>query len=300
MSSRIIPTSVLALVLGALTVKCVFATCRLVCTRWNSTPAAFPRLCFNLGRQCNTAICQQVLSTSACGALRHLILSDGFFLNLLTLPRWPNLETLQLRHMNLQTVHSSNLAFLAFMSFKLWKLDLYDDECSDKDVTHIACLHGLRHLQLRSCRISDECLSCLRALMNLEHLQLRGCPQITNKGLHHLEALRDLQYLGLAYTSVSDVSRLRVLPKLLTLDLENTPVTNSSLLYLGGTLTALSIRRCHCVTDEGLFNVARACPDLKVLRHGENGEVTHQARNEVARLLPTCKIRQSNYGPPFA
>lgn len=89
---------------------------------------------------------------------------------------------------------------------------------SDKGVPHIAGLTSLTHLDLSPYvavslwdeeaddeeKVTDYSMEKLAALTNLTHLELEMCEQVHNSGLGLLKPLRNLTYLNVSKTGVSN------------------------------------------------------------------------------------------------
>ncbi len=144
----------------------------------------------------------------------------------------------------------------------LRSLDLSDCRCSSNpngavDLVHLAGLHNLRRLWLRSTRIEDKSVEHLSELGKLQEISLTGT-KVTDAGIAHLAKLADLEMLLLANTQVTDagLAHLTTLPKLQTLSLTGTKVTDAGLAHLTklASLQTLFFDKTQ-VTDAGLAHL---------------------------------------------
>lgn len=123
-------------------------------------------------------------------------------------------------------------------------------------------------LQLRGRRVTDEGLAHLAALRNVVSLNLRGTA-ITNTGLARLKGMTTLRRLHLERTAVGDsgVAHLAGLVNLEYLNLYGTRITDTSLDHLKRLrrLRRLYVWRTR-VTDAGVARLRKALPELRIVR----------------------------------
>jgi len=122
------------------------------------------------------------------------------------------------------------------------------------------------HLSGRT--LSDEGLAQVAALKNIVRLNLRDT-QVTSAGLVHLKGLTKLGRLHLERTRVDDEGfvHLAGLANLEYLNLYGTKITDKALAHLGG---LKKLRQLYVwqtgVTDEGVARLAKALPELRIVR----------------------------------
>ena len=116
--------------------------------------------------------------------------------------------------------------------------------------------------------LTDEGLAHVGALENIVRLNLRDT-RVTNAGLVHLKGLTKLGRLHLERTRVGDegIVHLAGLVNLEYLNLYGTKITDKALAHLGG---LKKLRQLYVwqtgVTDEGVARLAKALPELRIVR----------------------------------
>jgi hypothetical protein len=159
---------------------------------------------------------------------------------------------------------------------------------SDAALRYLESLNKLEVLELRECKnITGSGLLHLRAAPNLVTLDLAGaskfndtgvqaiglctglnkvdlsrCSQITRQGIVHLRNLLNLTYLDLSSNPQVDdkgMTPLCDLPRLSTLNLARTAITDIGLSHIGDmpALLYLDLSNCERVTDRGLSHLRR-------------------------------------------
>jgi hypothetical protein len=122
------------------------------------------------------------------------------------------------------------------------------------------------HLQGRD--LTDKGLAHVAALKNVVSLNLRDT-KITDAGLVHLKGLTTLRTLHLERTQIGDagIAHLTGLEKLEYLNLYETKITDASLVHLASLkkLNRLYLWQTK-VTDEGVAKLAKALPELRIVR----------------------------------
>jgi hypothetical protein len=100
-------------------------------------------------------------------------------------------------------------------------------QLSDKDLSHLRVLPGVKELELGGCELTDAGLAQIEGLSRLKNLWLYHT-LITDTGLVHLEGLTSLESLDLRYTKVTDagLSHLHKLTRLKQISLVGTKVTD--------------------------------------------------------------------------
>jgi len=134
---------------------------------------------------------------------------------------------------------------------------------SDNGVGALTSLRYLKHLDLsvgatvssegNNQSISDVSMHTLAQMPQLASLQLEGCASITDKGLIRLAALRNLTFLNVSSTGITDegLSIIHHLPKLCVLEIGSCHLTQTALLSLAQnkSLTRLNLADVPGVTD---------------------------------------------------
>lgn len=133
---------------------------------------------------------------------------------------------------------------------RLEVIHLAETQVNDAGLSHLKQFAQLRALELHGVPITDDGLAHLESLKKLVWLSLASSPaqdsQLTDAGLDHLGELRDLRFLHLGGTKVTD----RGLAKLVALN-------NVEWLGLGFTYEG--------ITDEGLAIISEQFPKLQTL-----------------------------------
>lgn len=76
-------------------------------------------------------------------------------------------------------------------------------ECDLRDLTHIAGMRSLTHLDISNCQLDDEALAPLHSASQIETLYVYGNP-LTDRCLEHIAAMERLRIVGLSDTGVTD------------------------------------------------------------------------------------------------
>lgn len=182
---------------------------------------------------------------------------------------------------------------------------------SDAALRYLESLNKLEVLELRECKhITGSGLLHLRALPNFVTLDLAGaskfndtgvqalglctglskvdlsrCPQITRQGIVYLRNLFNLTYLDLSSNLQVDdkgVTPLCDLPRLSTLNLARTAITDVGLSHIGDmpALLYLDLSNCERITDRGLSHLRR----LKKLAYLNVSGCKRLTQNGISRL----------------
>ena len=158
----------------------------------------------------------------------------------------------------------------------------------DLDIFKQSCANEITHLYLNGTQISDEGLAKLASLQHLNDLDLgyttltgagfakvkftslkkltlRGCEQLTVDGFQQIVKCQNLEKLDLVESNIDDsfLQEIAKLPKLKTLWVDHTKVTNAGLPYLNG-MTQLKLLeiRGTAITREGMLQLWKHLPDL--------------------------------------
>ncbi len=121
---------------------------------------------------------------------------------------------------------------------------------------------------LRGRDLNDQGLMHVAKLKKVVWLNLRDT-KVTDEGLARLRGLKALKYLHLERTAISDagIQHLSDLPNLEYLNLYGTKITDQALETLKGNkgLKQLYVWRTE-VTDQGVARLAKALPQLEIVR----------------------------------
>ncbi len=149
----------------------------------------------------------------------------------------------------------------------LHALDLSHSAVTDKALSHIEHLEGLRFLELTSTTVGDKGLSFIHNLIGLHSIGL-SYTRVTSAGLKHLWQLKDLREIWLSGNKVDDLGleHLNNLQTILQLGLSST-----------------------LITDAGLLNLVKLKKLLRVYLF--NTKVTHSGAQLLKNLLPACKVK---------
>uniref|UniRef100_A0A8C5QDR3 F-box/LRR-repeat protein 14 n=1 Tax=Leptobrachium leishanense TaxID=445787 RepID=A0A8C5QDR3_9ANUR len=225
---------------------------------------------------------------------------------------------------------------------------------TDQGVSVVRFLHKLQYLNVSSCRkLTDSCLPFLLGLEHLSHLVLdqtkvsddglcdfllQSCGSLTHLSVNQTsvtertisllsQRVPELKLLSIKHTQVSDVSSLHELKQLNSLHLDNTQVTEPSLLAAaslsrlstltlsgvqsltsdrvlelvsGLPLTRLVLPGRRCLTDDGLSNLGglRSLVELNLMDHTH---ITDQGVQHISlltrlQILSLCNTSVSDAG----
>jgi len=151
---------------------------------------------------------------------------------------------------------------------KLKKLDLWRCRLSDESGDFLTHMASLRELHLPSPTLTDNCLASVAHLSKLETLDVCPNPKITDAGVASLQALRNLHFLHLAGTCMTNKSNAVIasMTNLENLELRDCDVDDSIIEVLKNLkkLKHLNVRGTR-VTSRGGDELKKALPDLDIL-----------------------------------
>lgn len=162
----------------------------------------------------------------------------------------------------------------------LTSLEWTDPAAADENLDHLT-----DYPQLLALGLPPGVSQCIH-LRTLK-LTARG---FTNKAIHHLSMLSQLEELDVSYSSIDDegleqLSRIRPPVRLQTLFLEGCAVTDRGLNWLAG----LPLRWLHLghtrITDDGL-ECLLSLPELQEVQGLNSTSVTAEARQRLCRQIP--------------
>ncbi len=141
-------------------------------------------------------------------------------------------------------------------------------QIDNKGLKELAKFNNLKSLDLSHTNVTDEGLMNLKVIASLRSLDL-GASKVTDDGLKNLAKIHQLRKLYFGSTAVTDtgIKSLTKLKGINTLYLYNTKVTNAGLKELSQlkNLRMLQIMKTQ-VTKQGIAKLAKALPNLKILR----------------------------------
>ncbi|MCC6126986.1 MAG: hypothetical protein IT426_18665 [Pirellulales bacterium] len=94
----------------------------------------------------------------------------------------------------------SNVTFVVF----------HGEEVKDSALESVKGLEQVKCLNLANCQITNEGLEQITGLKKLENLQLSGCKGITDNGVNRLGGLRQLNWIDVSFTNVTDAGIARL------------------------------------------------------------------------------------------
>ena len=173
-------------------------------------------------------------------------------------------------------------------------------DTTDEDLARIARqFPHLRRIDLNFCRITDAGLRHVAALRELEAIELDNTP-VSDVGLQHLQALRRLRELTLQGTRVTDVglSHLEELTELEDLSLGYTRVSDAGLQHLRPLrrLKRLLLYDTQ-ITDTGLAYL-KGLDELEEIQLDDT-RVTEKGIKNLQKLLPKTVIQWEKYHRPI-
>jgi Leucine-rich repeat (LRR) protein len=146
----------------------------------------------------------------------------------------------------------------------LRNLELIDmQDCNQPTEKGLAVLQGfpkLRNVRLWGPNINDKVLSYLSGAKDLRALSLEQCSAVSGEGLSHVTKMKSLTELALyGATGLKDaeMAKLAEMPKLVALDLRQTPISSLALTYLKDMkgLKSLDLSETALVGNEGLEHI---------------------------------------------
>ncbi len=141
----------------------------------------------------------------------------------------------------------------------LRRLRLPDFHTEDKDLALLVGATTLETLEVPRNKFSDLGLKHIGGVASLRGLDLSDCRTITSAGIEHLRRLKNLQWVGLARTNMTDeaLQHLSKLPTLESIGLTQTKITDAGLVHLAklSRLRDLNLGVTR-ITDAGLSQLA--------------------------------------------
>jgi len=251
-----------------------------------------------------------LVSFSELTALKKLYLPPGVgdegvqYLQGLT-----QLEVLHFSDANITAAGMAHLKRLTNLAdLGLWRCT----KITDDGFEHLRGMTRLKRLDLRRCKLlTDRCLTQVKHLASLESLDFSVIPGITNEGLRQIAGLSKLKTLGTTRTAITDLSPLRnlteleslnvpatigdhqlrhleSLTKLRRLSLETTQITDDGVAHLRNLkqLVWLDIHKTN-ITDSCLHHLM-GLPKLRYLQL-QATRVSKTGFQQIEAALPECE-----------
>lgn len=196
----------------------------------------------------------------------------------------------RVRHVSIEQVPKDRSALSNLKNFKkLRSLDISFTQLTDAQLEDICECSGLEVLDVSDTEITDDGAKFLSRLTNLKMLDVSSC-NISTKGLQYFSELKNIEVLGLSLTKIdSDISALKGLSKLRSLNVSDTDLEDDSLITLAGleSLALLDIASTE-ITDVGLGHLSKA-ESLRFLSFGEC-EVSFAGLSKLPSGLQALKV----------
>lgn len=185
---------------------------------------------------------------------------------------------------------AEDLKALAGME-RLTLLTLNNTRVPDGALKGIAATKGLRQLYLLQADLDDKAVADLAGLTELRALSLNDNTRVTDAGLKTVGQLKQLRWLSLGHTQVTNVKDLAGIENLENLFLPGTKITDEGLNGLDGLkkLEGLFLSGTG-LTDAGLKHVA-GVKGLKLLRLAKT-KITDAGVEKLKETLPDLKIER--------
>jgi hypothetical protein len=169
---------------------------------------------------------------------------------------------------------------------------------SDEALQYLPDFPDLRVLLLSDTQASDSSMQHVARLKKLEHLYMWDVANVTDAGAAHLDGLRNLQYIHLSSSQITDKS-LAVfsgLPKIRGLSLQFNYFTNEGLTCVSRCRELEDLWLCgrrerpNEITDAGLKQLEKL---TKLTTLGiQNTHVTPEGLDHFSKALPGCKVHE--------
>ena len=143
-------------------------------------------------------------------------------------------------------------------------LSLNSTQVTDEGLVKLASLQRLEDLDLGDTKITGTGFANVK-FTSLKKLSFRECDKLTVEGFQQIVKCQDLENLNLIESNIEDpfLQEIAKLPRLKTLWVDHTKVTNAGLPYLNG-MTQLKLLeiRGTAITREGMLQLWQHLPDL--------------------------------------
>lgn len=197
---------------------------------------------------------------------------------------WPALKHIQIVRAGISSDALLSIAAIRTLrGIDLWEAGSFDDE----GMVHLEALESLESLYVINASITDIGMKSCAAWRSLKFIRINS-PQITDSGVKHLEFLASLEEVGFQDAAIENPGVFARLPRLRTLDLYGTQITDMTVEQLArsSSIESLSVHRTR-LTDHFLKHLG----SLTTLRKLEVGPlVSESAARELHDTLPQCTI----------
>jgi hypothetical protein len=197
---------------------------------------------------------------------------------------WPALRHLQVIRAAITNAGLADVSTIpTLQSVDLWGAG----NITDDGMLGLRSLENLQSLFIINAPITDRGMEACRAWKHLQRLRINS-PEITDEGIQNLEGLTELQTVALQESAIRDPAILITLPKLSTLDLSRSQVTEAFVERLSTcrSLTTISLHGTS-LSDDSLENL-RSLSLLRKLMIGPH--ITEAAAQHLQAHLPHCEI----------
>lgn len=234
---------------------------------WHSTAAGLKQM----------AACTQLESLTLMGSTITDETIQG-------IQEWPALKHIQIVRAGISSDALLSIAAIRTLrGIDLWEAGSFDDE----GMVHLEALESLESLYVINASITDIGMKSCAAWRSLKFIRINS-PQITDSGVKHLEFLASLEEVGFQDAAIENPGVFARLPRLRTLDLYGTQITDMTVEQLArsSSIESLSVHRTR-LTDHFLKHLG----SLTTLRKLEVGPlVSESAVRELQDTLPQCTI----------
>lgn len=198
----------------------------------------------------------------------------------------------QLTHLQLIRTDITSAGFASLSQKKrLRRLDVWGDVVliGDNEMTHLAKLTMLEHLEVTPSAISDVGLKHLQNLHGLRQIRLRSSA-IADDGIQHLVNMRQLEVLDLTASKIGDagLEQLACLESLADLKLHGTKVTDAGIPHLARLRKLQFLDLTNTVVTDASLSALQGLTSLERISLGPH--VTCSGAQELQKILPHCKI----------
>jgi beta-lactamase regulating signal transducer with metallopeptidase domain/uncharacterized GH25 family protein/thiol-disulfide isomerase/thioredoxin/Leucine-rich repeat (LRR) protein len=210
-----------------------------------------------------------------------------------SLTSFPHLESLSLSGFDIADKGMIHVAACR----NLRSLDLLDTRVRDAGLVSLADLKQLRRLSLNSDVVTDAGIATLKTLPRLEHLELRA-RNLTDNALAHIAEIKTITRLDLDGSGQSDfqpgelfthvgLAKLKGMPNLRTLWLNNLKVTPSSIVVLGETRQLKElVFMMSDITEEQVNRLRQSLPKTRVSAATGSGYVGGMPPTDTEKFEP--------------
>ena len=170
---------------------------------------------------------------------------------------WVNLTNQKVDDQDLDIFKQSGASQIAYLS-------LNGTQVTDEGLAKLASLQRLEDLNLGDTKITGTGFANVK-FTSLKKLSFRECNKLTVDGFKQIVKCQNLEKLNLIKSNIEDpfLQEIAKLPRLKTLWVDHTKVTNAGLPYLNSMAQLKSLEiRGTAITREGMLQLWKHLPDL--------------------------------------